>query len=97
MADELHGADYDADESVTVTNASKELTSATYGDAQFAEITCETAAVRFWVGGTVPTATVGHILEPGDVLKLNSHSQIVDVRFFRKDGTDATLRVSYGT
>lgn len=97
MADELHGADYDGDESVTVAASSKSLTSATYGDAQFAEVTCETATVRFWLGGTTPTATTGHMLYPGDVLKLNSHSQIVDVRFIRVTGTSSVLRCSYGT
>jgi len=96
MGKEPHGAAYDADESVTVTNASKALTSGTYGDAQFAEITVETATVRFWLGGTVPSATTGHLLHPGDVLKLNRQEQIVGIRFFRRDGIDATLRVSYG-
>ncbi len=97
MAKELLGADYANFESVTVAATSKALTSGTYGDAQYAFITVETAAVRFTVDGTTVSATIGHILEPGDTLQLNRNSQIAEVRFYRRDGVSATLRVSYGT
>ena len=97
MAKRLFGADYANFESVTVAASSTSLTSATYGDAQFAFITVETAAVRFTVDGTTVSASVGHVLEPGDSLMLDRNSQIAEVRFYRRDGVSATLRVSYGT
>ena len=96
MAKELLGPDFDSNESITVSTSSVALTAATFGDAQHAFITVETAAIRFWLDGTAPTATVGHVLDIADKLELNSNTQLEDVRFIRRDGTDATLRVSYG-
>ena len=60
-------------------------------------ITVETAAVRFRIDGTAPTATVGHVLEAGDVLTLRGIGEIGKFQAIRRDGTDATLRVSTGT
>jgi hypothetical protein len=60
-------------------------------------ITVEAAAVRFRVDGTAPTATVGHILEVGDVLELRGMGELGNFQAIRKDGADATLRVSTGT
>lgn len=96
MAKQEFGPDFDAFESVTVSTNSTALTTATLNDAQFALITVETAAVRFRIDGTAPTASVGHVLEPGDILELDRNSQLAEIRFIRRDGVDATLRVSYG-
>ncbi len=60
-------------------------------------ITVETAAVRFRIDGTAPTATVGHVLEAGDVLELRGMGEIGKFQAIRRDGSDATLRVSTGT
>ena len=60
-------------------------------------ITVETAAVRFRIDGTAPTATVGHILNPGDTLGLRGMGEMSKFQAIRKDGTDATLQVSTGT
>ena len=60
-------------------------------------ITVEVAAVRFRIDGTAPTATVGHILEVGDVLELRGMGEIGKFQAIRRDGSDATLRVSTGT
>ncbi len=60
-------------------------------------ITVETAAVRFRIDGTAPTATVGHILEPGDVLELRGVGELGKFQAIRRDGADATLQVSTGT
>ena len=90
------GLIYKDKESVTVSNASKELTTATIGNNDQALITVEDAAVRFWLNGDAPTASVGHILEVGDSLLIQIRTTLHNVRFIRKDGVDATLRVSYG-
>lgn len=88
--------DYTAYESVTVSSASKSLTSGTYGTRRRALITAETATVRFRLDAVAPTSAVGHLLAPGDVLTLDSAEQVSKARFIRRDGTDATLRCSYG-
>lgn len=38
----------------------------------YAELSCETAQIRFTVDGTPPTTTVGRILNPGDTLRLST-------------------------
>lgn len=90
------GPAYQQQESVTVSSISKALTAATYKNHNTALITCEDATVRFWLSGTAPTASEGHILKADGELQLNSFDQIANVRFIRKGGADATLRVSYG-
>ena len=92
----IGGLVYKAKETLTVTNASVGFTGATIGRNDQALITCEVASVRFWLNGDAPTATVGHILEPGDTLLIQNRGTLHSVRFFRKDGTDATLQVSFG-
>ena len=88
------GPAYDASESITVTSASIGLTAATLAGKVFAHITCETNPVRYWLDATAPSATVGHRLEAGGVLDLDSAHQLAKVRFFAV-GADATLRVSF--
>lgn len=83
-------------ETLTVSTTSVGLTEATFGDQTFALITVETAAVRFRLDGTAPTATVGHVLEVGDILELSSEVQMKNVRFIRRDGIDSSLSCSYG-
>ena len=62
----------------------------------YAFVTVEDAAVRYWIGGRVPTAAIGHPLEIGDILILENADELQDVQFIRRDGADATLHVSYG-
>lgn len=85
-------------ESVTVsTSAIGITTTATAGFLpSAAEITVEAAAIRFWEDGTDPTATVGHEAEDGDVIPLVDRSAVTKFRAIRRDGADATLRVSQG-
>lgn len=84
-------------ESVTVSTTALGIT-ATIVDQQhnFALITCETAAVRFRLDGTVPTSSEGHVLEPGDVLQLEG-SELAAFRAIRRDSTDGVLKVSTGS
>ena len=92
------GPNYTTGESVTVSNASKALTTGTIPDLPFAFITVEGAQVRFWSWGatTAPTASVGHVLDVGDDLYLERPDELKNIRFIRTGGTDATLRCSYG-
>ena len=91
---QLVGPQYTASESITVSTAVG-LTVATFGKRTHAHITCETNPVRYWLDGTTPTATVGHRLEVGGVLDLDSHHQLVNVLFIAV-GADGVLRASYG-
>ena len=96
VRDRLADKDYDVDESVTVYTTAQALTASKYGNRSEAFITVEVAAVRWWTGDVPPTATVGHVLNVGDIIKLHSALDIQNIKFIRKDGGDATLRCSYG-
>lgn len=83
-------------ESVSVSTTAVGLTPATYEDWSIrAIVTVEGGAVRFRSDGTNPTASVGHALEVGDSVTLRDHDEIQRTKFIRRDGTDATLMVSY--
>ena len=90
------GVTYFAYEAVSVAGSSTALTAATYLAATHASIRVETAAVRFTLDGTTPTASVGDALEVGDRLDLDSPDQIQKARFISRDGGTASLRCSYG-
>ena len=93
---QLVGPRYTASESITVSTVAVGLTAATFGaDRPHAHITCEDNPVRYWLDGTTPTATVGHRLEVGGVLDLDSPDQLVSVLFIAI-GADGVLRASYG-
>jgi len=90
---------YDAfeDPPLTISSTAVALTAATYTkERSYTLITVEDGAVRFRLDGTDPATDVGHTLEPGDVLKLDSFMQLKNARFVRRDGTDAVLSCSYG-
>ncbi|KKM75083.1 hypothetical protein LCGC14_1393900 [marine sediment metagenome] len=92
---QLVGPQYTASESITVSTVAVGLTDATFETRTHAHITCEDNPVRYWLDGTSPTATVGHRLEVGGVLDLDSHHQLVNVLFIAV-GADGVLRASYG-
>ncbi len=81
-------------ETLTVAAAAIPL-AAEPGNADSATIECATAAVRYKLT-EAPTATVGHVLEPNDILELESAGEIAAIRFIRRDGVSATLEVTYG-
>lgn len=85
-------------ESVTVSSTAIGMT-VTVGTGfipQAALITVEAAAIRFRTDGNNPTASVGHEAEDGDVIELIDKAQVVNFRAIRRDGADATLRVTQG-
>ena len=90
---------FSAFESLTVAGTSVGLTSATFANRNRALVTVETAQVRFRFDGAdnAPTASVGHILEVGDTLELDSEHQLEHIRFIRTGGTSATVRCAYGS
>ncbi len=92
-------AKFSAFESLTVAASSVGLTAGTFSNRNRALITVAGAQVRFRLDGaaTAPTASVGHILEDGDVLELDSEHQLDNVRFIRTGGVSATLSCAFGS
>ena len=88
---------FKAFEALTVSTNSVGFTVATFAANDSVFVTVEDAAVRFRLDGSAPTSTVGHLLEVGDVLELETMGELATARFIRRDGLDATLQSSFGT
>ena len=84
-----------AHETLTVADSAIGLTSGTYSDATRAEMTLETAQIRFWDDGTDPTASVGILVEIGDTIVLNSAAQIANFKAIRTGTTSGVLSIQY--
>jgi hypothetical protein len=92
-------------ETLTVTNASKALTSSVYAvsgspNPDYAYVTVETDSIRWWpctgalctVGA--PTSTTGHLVPAGSSLTIWGYANIQNFRMIRVT-TDATVQISY--
>ena len=91
------GVIWDDFESITTSTSAVRLTAATVTDHDMAVIDVETAPIRFRVDGVAaPTASVGRTALAGDQIILTDLSELSNFRAIRRDGTDATLRVTYG-
>lgn len=82
-------------EDLTVSTTAVGFTAATRGQADYAHVTVETAAVRLRVSGT-PTSTSGRALEVGDSVELFGKGDVADALFISRDGVSATLRCHFG-
>jgi hypothetical protein len=71
------------------------LTGATYGTARYAEITVDSADIRFTCDGTPPTAILGHQVGAGYVIELDSHEDIVNFRAIRTGSVSAKINATY--
>lgn len=58
-------------------------------------MTNETGQIRYRVDGAAPTPTVGHLVNVGDVIVLDSSGQIANFRAIAATATAATLQVTY--
>jgi len=89
---------YGKHEAVTVdsTAGGVGLTAATIAGTNRALLTVETAAIRYTVNGTAPTTAVGHLAQPGDVIKLESQDELTKFRAIRQGGVSGTIMASYG-
>lgn len=85
-------------ETVTVTGTATTLTPPTY-DCLYKQtkaiITVEVANIRVRTDGTAPTAAVGHLVNIGDVIELDSIEDITSFQAIRTGDTSATLSVTY--
>lgn len=83
-------------ETITVSNAVKTLTASKYGDSvKRAVITIQNAQLRYNYNGSTPTATVGHAVNPFDVIVLIGTSNIQNFKAIRKGTTDSVISVTY--
>lgn len=82
-------------ESITVSTTALGLTAANLAKGVAAEITVENGSIRFRTDGTAPTASVGHLLNDGDVLYLDNPSDLSALRMIRDAATDGDISVSY--
>ena len=92
---QLTGSNAAVHESLTVDNTVGGVGFAGHAANIYALITCETAQVRFTVDGTAPTTTVGHLLNPGDVLRLDSNADIAAFRAIRTGATSGVLKATF--
>jgi hypothetical protein len=85
-------------ESVTVSNTAVGITTTVAEGFKpaAAVITVETASIRYCVDGTTATSSVGHRADPGDVIELTDRGEVANFSAIRKDGTDATIKVTTG-
>ena len=81
--------------SITVSTTVVNLAGNRYGHNR-AKITVETNPIRFSVDGSIPTASLGHLLSDGDILDLDSTQEIQEFRAIRQGAADATLMVTFG-
>lgn len=86
-----------AKEQLTVSNAAVGFASIPSGTPtpDWAYVSLETDNIRFWVDGSTPTSSVGHLMTPGDVLILRGKNEISKFKAIRTNA-DATLFITYG-
>ena len=87
---------WDKFESITISSIVLPFTRGTVEDREIAFVTVESQAVRYRVDGGDPSTTVGIVLEAGDTLELSGQNEIGQFRVIRRDGSDATIRATYG-
>ena len=83
-------------ESITVSTTALTLTENLAENFSEAMITVEAQAIRFRLDGQAPTATVGHEVIVGGLVVLSGFWEMDKFQAIRRDGADATIRVSYG-
>jgi hypothetical protein len=82
-------------ETLTISDSATTLTASAYTSANLAFIMVETASIRFWLDDSSdPTASSGILLEAGDVLELQSSSEIGGFNAIAVSD-DATIHVVY--
>ena len=95
-------AAYCALDQIAVAGTATGFTSATiregngHPQANWAQCRVRTAQVSYRIDGGAATATVGTLLEVGDVLPLNQPWQLVNFSVIRTTGTSAQLDCTVG-
>ena len=82
-------------ETLTVAGTAVGFTAATFAEATLAMAKVEGAQIRYRTDGNDPSATVGVIADPGDVIAIVGYRDITSIRFIRT-GATATLSTEFG-
>lgn len=62
----------------------------------WAVITVETAPIRYWVDGSAPTSSEGHLVGDGGTIVLQSNDEIRKFRAIRSTGVSGVLQITFG-
>ena len=85
-------------EQITVSSTAIGVTASLIKNGNYevksATITAEGGSIRVRTDGTNPTSAVGHLIQDGDIIELDSHDDIVNFKAIRKDSTDGVLNVT---
>lgn len=57
-------------------------------------LTVETNPIRYRTDGTAPTASEGHLVQPGSVIELTSRGDVLSFKAIRT-GSDAVIKATY--
>jgi hypothetical protein len=63
-------------------------------EATYALVTVEDDDIRYWLDGSAPTSSLGHLVPDGNTFEIHGPDNIRNFRAIRTN-TDATLQVSY--
>lgn len=92
-----HGYSAYAHETLTVSNAVKTCTAATYDAAvvRGAIVNPADQDIRYTFDGTTPAAGTGLRLAAGDTLVLLGQGNVANLKMIREDASDASVGVTY--
>jgi len=83
---------------LTISNSAVGIASSLFlspdGNATVAYLTLEGGQVRYKYSGEDPTASVGHILDPGGFLVITGQNQLSSIKFIRTGGVDGTASIT---
>ena len=82
-------------EALAVAGSAVGFTAATFENAIAAQLVVEDAQVRYRVDGTDPTASVGAIADPGDVINISGYRDITSIRLIRTGGISAIVNAHF--
>lgn len=91
-------------ETLTIADTAKGITATflpssadycSWFDSQTATCTLETAQVRYRVDGTAPTSAEGHLVNPGDIITLESCLEMFKFKAIRTGATSGVLKCTY--
>lgn len=86
---------WDAHEVLTVSSTALALTKALAENADVVLVSIEDAQSRYFLHGSVPTTTTGHLLSSGDIIKLRGRAEIDQFRIIYVS-VNAKALCSYG-
>jgi len=84
------------EETITVSTVAKGLDPTKVRKAKVAWAEVQTAEIRYYLSGTLPTTTAGHVLYATSTILLENEFEMRGFRIIRDGSADASVVVSYG-